>query len=136
MITAPKTEIRKEYIRLLPNYSVFSRIANNNSVKPFILIQNIRPTLKTTKDSEGYEVEVTLMIVTDYQGDTQADDISSYVQKAIINGITGCNAVLTDFYINRTEVTKNESVGDIIVTPTQMISNQILVIKHNIIQKL
>lgn len=136
MITAPKAEFKTEYIRLIsPQYSIFSRVANIGNTKPYVIIQNVRSSQLDTKDTEGYEIEVSLIINTSYLGDKEVDEISSNIQKAIMQGKVKTNVVLTDFNIENTEVIQNESIGELIQTPTQVINNYNLVFKHRITQK-
>ncbi len=136
MITAPKSELKTEYIRLIsPQYSVFSRSASGATTKPYVIIQNVRSIQLDTKDTEGYEIEVSLIINTSYLGDKEVDEISSDIQKAIMQGKVKTNVVLTDFNIENTDVIQNESIGDLIQTPTQVINNHLLVFKHRITQK-
>jgi len=89
-----------------------------------------------TKDSEGYEISVQLLIVTAYRGDKEIHEIVSNIQKAVMIGRLSTNVVLTDFNIENTEVMKNENAGKIEYMDTQEINNHVLIFKHRISQKL
>jgi hypothetical protein len=138
MITAPKGEISKEYVRIigLIPYKVYSKTAPNNAVAPYVIINSVKPSSDYTKDSEGYEIQVSLMVVSNYHGSKQADEISSIIQKAIITDLSGTNVTLADYNISITKVVRDEEVGDTLHTPTQSsINDQILVFTHKISQK-